>query len=99
MILHPGAALRQRLGMSEQLFDLRSRRVAQKTLLHRQDDLRHDFQIAIHEHVQRVRDYAFGGILYRDDSVICAVLTDLTENVSDGFLGGISEAGTKTADG
>src|SRR5213082_3487765 len=99
MILHPRAALRQRLGMSEQLLDLRSRRVAQKTLLHRQDDLRHDLQIAIHEHVERVRNYPFGGILDRDNSVICAILAHLTEHVSNGFLGGISEAGTETADG
>ena len=59
MRLHPAPALAQRLRMSEQLFNLRAADSAQETMLNRQHNLRHDFQVAIDEHVQRVGHDAF----------------------------------------
>ena len=64
----------------------------------RQNDLRNDFQIAVHEHVERVRDDAFGGIFHGHDAVIRAVFGDLGENVRNGFLRRIFQARTKTLD-
>ena len=42
-----------------------------------QNNLRNDFQIAVHEHVERVRDDAFRGIFHGHDAVIRAVFGDL----------------------
>ena len=85
--------------MDVKFFDLRARRIAHQALLHGQNDLRNDFQIAVHEHVERVRDDAFGGIFHGHDAVIRAVLADLGENVGDGFLRGVTQARTEPADG
>ena len=68
-------------------------------MLHLQNDLRNDFQIAVHEHVERVRDDAFGGIFHGHDAVIRAVFGDLGENVRDGFLRRVAQARTEPADG
>ena len=60
VVVHPGAALGQRLRVGEQLLELRFPRVAEQAMLHAQDDLRNDLQIAIDEHVEGVSDDAFG---------------------------------------
>src|SRR6266404_3771456 len=68
-------------------------------MLNRQNDLRNNLQITVHEHVERVGDDALGGILDRHHAVIGAVFRDLGENVRDGFLRGITQAGTEPPDG
>jgi hypothetical protein len=68
-------------------------------LLDVQNDLRNDLQIAVHEHVERVRDDAFGGIFHRHHTVIGALFGNLGEYVGDGFLRGIIQAGTEFLDG
>ncbi len=98
MVLNPAAALRERLRMHEQFLNLRARRVAHQTLLHLQNNLRNDLQIAVHEHVERVRDDAFRGIFHRHHAVIRAVLGDLGENVRDGFLRPVAQARTEPLD-
>jgi hypothetical protein len=96
MVLDPGAALGQGLGMDEKLLDPRASAAAQEAMLNRQDDLRDDFQIAIHKHIQRVRHDSFRGVLNWHHSIIRAVLADLGKDVGDGFLRGITQARTKT---
>jgi len=83
--------------MHEQFLNLRARRVAHQTLLHLQNNLRNDLQIAVHEHVERVRDDAFRGIFHRHHAVIRAVLGDLGENVRDGFFATRSAGSNRTA--
>ncbi len=46
-----------------------------------------------------MRDDAFGGIFDRHHAVIRAVFADLGENVGDGFLRRITQAGAELADG
>jgi hypothetical protein len=46
-----------------------------------------------------VRDYAFGGIFHRYDAVIRAALLHLGENVRDGLLRGVFQAGAEPANG
>jgi len=48
-------------------------------LLDLQNDLRNDFQLAVGEHVERVRDDAFGGIFHRHHAVIRRALADFHE--------------------
>ena len=93
--LHPGAALAERLRMGIELLDLRARAVGQQAMLHRQNDLRDDLQVAIHEHVERVRDDAFGGVLDRHHAVVRAVLADLGEDIGDGLLRRVAQAGAE----
>ncbi len=69
--------------------------IAGQAILNRQNDLRNDFQIAVHEHVERVRDDAFGGVLHRHDAVIRAVPADLGEHVGNGLLRHVTQAGTE----
>ena len=57
------------------------------------------FKLAVHEHIERVRDDAFGGILDRHDAVICAIFAHFGKNVGNGFLRGITQTGTKPANG
>lgn len=85
--------------MDVKLFDLFARRVAEQTLLHGQNDLRNHFQIAVHEHIERVRDDAFGGILDGYHAVIRAVFADLGKDVADGFQRRVKQAGAKFTDG
>jgi hypothetical protein len=73
--------------------------VAGQAILNRQNDLRNDLQIAVHEHVERVRDHAFGGVLDRHHAVVRAFLADLGEHVGNGFLRGVAQAGAEPADG
>ena len=67
-------------------------------MLHLQNNLRNDLQIAVHEHVERVRDDAFRGIFHGHDAVIRAVFGDLGENVRDGFLRRVAQARTEPTD-
>ena len=73
--------------------------VAGQAVLDGQDNLRHDLQFAVHKHVERVGDHTFGGVLHRDDAVIRARLADLGEDIGDGFLRNVTEAGTEFLDG
>ncbi len=68
-------------------------------MLHRQNDLRDDLQVAVHEHVERVRHDAFGRVLDRHHAVVRAVLADLGEDIGDGLLRGVAQAGAEAADG
>ncbi len=85
--------------MNVELLDLRLGRIAHQTLLDAKDDLRDDFQFAVHEHVERVGDNAFRGILHRHHAVIGGFFGDLGKNIRDGFLRGIIQAGTEFLDG
>ena len=89
----------ERLRVGIELLDLRARAVGQQTMLHRQDDLRDDLQVAVHEHVERVRDHAFGGVLDRHHAVVRAVLADLGEDIGDGLLRRVAQAGAEALDG
>ena len=95
VLLHPGAALRQRLRMRVKFLDFSRLQLAHQALLDRQNNLRDDFQIAIHKHVERVRHDAFGRILHRNHAVIRAVLAHFGENVRNGFLRGIVQTGAE----
>ena len=70
-----------------------------KTIRNWQNCLRNDFQIAVHEHVERVRDDALGGILHRHHAVIRALFADLGENVRNGFLRRVFQTGAEFLDG
>ena len=98
IILDPATALRERLWMRVKFLDLRARRIAHQTLLHGQNDLRNDLQIAVHEHVERVGDHAFGGIFHRHDAIVRTVFADLGENIRDGFLRRVFQAGAEAFD-
>ena len=67
-------------------------------MLDPQDDLRNDLQVAIDEHVERVRDDAFRGVLDGHHAVVRPVFADLMENVRDGLVRIIAQAGAKAAD-
>ena len=99
MLLHPLPALRQRLRMHMQSPYIPQPAIAGQAILNRQNNLRNDFQIAVHEHVERVRDDAFGGVLDRHDAVVRAVFADLGEHVGNGLLRHVAQTGTETADG
>ena len=68
-------------------------------MLHRQNDLRDDLQVAIHEHVERVRDDALGGVLDGDHAIVRAVFADFGEDIGDGLLRRVEQAGAEAADG
>ncbi len=76
-----------------------ARAVRQQAMLHRQHDLRDNLQVAVHEHVQRVRDHALGGVLHRHHAVIRAVLAHLAEDIGDGLHRRVVQAGPETANG
>ena len=44
-------------------------------------------------------DHAFSGIFDRHDPIIRSAFLDLSENVGDGLLGGVMEAGSEAPDG
>jgi hypothetical protein len=46
-----------------------------------------------------VRDDALGRVLHRDHAVVRAVLADLGEDIGDGLLRRVEQAGAETADG
>ena len=87
--------------MHVKFFDVRARTAGlhHQALLDRQNNLRHDLQIAVHEHIERVRDDAFGGIFHRHHAVIRALFADLGEHVGDGFLRRIAQARAELPDG
>ena len=99
MVLHPAAALRQRLRMRVKFPDLAALEPADEAMLDRQNDLRHDLQFAVHEHVQRVRDDALRGIFHRYHAVVRAVLGHFGKNVGDGFLCRVTQARAEFPDG
>ena len=63
------------------------------------NDLGDDFQFAVHEHIERVGNDTFGGVLHGDDTVGGSIFFHLTEDLSDGFLRDIGEAGAEAAHG
>ena len=73
--------------MGVEFFDFGARRIADEAMLNTEDDLRDDFQVTVHEHVERVGDDAFGGIFDGNNAVIRAIFADFAENVRNGFLG------------
>src|SRR5882672_1541043 len=99
MALDPAAALSERLGMSEKLFDLSVASLAHEAMLNRQHKLRDDLEVAVHEHIQRVRDHSLGRVLDRDNSVIRPVFAYFAEDIGDGFLRCVTKTRTKTPDG
>ena len=62
-------------------------------------DLGDDFQFAVHKHVERVGNDTFGGVLHGDYTVGGSIFFHLAEDLSDGFLWHIGEAGTEAAYG
>ena len=68
-------------------------------MLHRQNDLGNDLQVALDKHIERVRDDAFGGVLDGDHAVIRAVLADFGKDIRNGLLRRVEQAGAETADG
>src|SRR6266567_5523501 len=85
--------------MGKEFFDLWPAAVAQQAVLHSQYDLRDDFQVAIHQHVEGMRHDAFGGVFNRHDAIVGAVLADFGKDVGDGSLGSVAQAGAEPADG
>ena len=63
------------------------------------NDLSDDFEIAVHKHVQRVGDDAFGRVFDGNDAVVGAALAHFGEDVGDGFLGEVLKAVSKSANG
>ncbi len=86
MLLHPTTALAECLRMNVQAFDVFFAAISGKAILDWQNDLRNDFQVAVHEHVERVRDDAFGGIFHRHNAIVRGLLADLGKNIRDGLL-------------
>ena len=97
--LNPVAALSERLGVGIEFFDSGAGDAGDEAVADGHDDLSDDFEVAIHEHVQRVGDNAFGGVFDGDDSVVGAAFADFGEDVGDGFLGEVLEAVSEPADG
>src|SRR4051812_17785137 len=97
IILDPVAALRQRLRMRVKLLDLLAGKTRDQALLNGHDHLRDDLEIAIHEHIERVRDHPFGRILNWHHSVIRAIAAHFRKNVGNRLLRGISQARSETA--
>ena len=85
--------------MREQFFDLGPAGIAEQAVLDAQDDLRHDLQIAVNEHVERVRDDTLGGVLDGHHAVIRAVLANLGEYVGDGPVREIAQARAESPNG
>ena len=99
MALHPNAALAQRLGLGVEALHILQIGLARQTKLDGQNNLRDNLQIAVHKHVQGVRHHPFGRIFHRHHAVIGALFADFGEDVRDGFLGGIKQAGAEFLDG
>jgi hypothetical protein len=74
-------------------------RLARQAILDGQNNLRDDAQIAVNKHIQRVRHHPFGRIFHRHHPVIGAVLADFGENVGDGFLRRVTQAGAEALHG
>ena len=71
--------------------------MAEQTMLHRQDDLRDNLQLAVHKHVERVRHHPLGRVLHRHDPVVRPVLADLGEDIGNGLLRRNSAGWSRTA--
>ena len=85
--------------MGIKFFDIRDRAFANEAVLDGHNDLRDDFQRAVHKHIERVGDDAFGCVLDGHDAVFGAVFFHLGEHFGDGFLRSIAEAGAEAAHG
>ena len=78
--------------MHVKFFDLRLWRIAHQALLNFQQHLRNNFQIAVHEHVERVGDDTLGGIFHGHDAVVRRLFGNFGENIRDRFLRAIIQA-------
>src|SRR5262245_33363477 len=81
--------------MRKEFFDRFTRTVTNEALLNRHHNLRYHLQIAIREHIQRVRDDSFRRVLNWHHAVVCAVAAYLRENVGHSFLSRVFEAGAE----
>lgn len=97
--LNPVAALSEGLGMGVKFFDSGAADAGDEAVADGHDNLGDDFEVAVHEHVQRVGDDAFGGIFDGNDAVVGAAFAHFGEDVGDGFLGEVLEAVSESADG
>ena len=97
--LDPVAALSEGLGMGVKFFDSGAADAGNEAVADGHDDLGDDFEVAVHEHVQRVGDNAFGGVFNGNDAVVGAAFADFGEDVGDGFLGEVLEAVSESVDG
>ena len=97
--LNPVAALSERLRVGIEFFDSGVGDAGDEAVADGHDDLSDDFEVAVHEHIQRVGDNAFGGVFDGDDSVVGAAFADFGEDVGDGFLSEVLEAVSESADG
>ena len=98
MFLQPAPTLGEGLRVGIELADLGFSAAANQAMLDRQDDLCDHLQIAVHEHVQGVRDHTLGRVLDRDDAVIRPVLAHLREHIRDGLLRRVMKAGPEPPD-
>ena len=99
VLLHPDAALGQRLRVGVEPPDFRAAIAADEAMLDRHDDLRDDLERAVDEQVERVGDDALGGVLDRHHAIVGPVFLHLVEDVLDGFLRRVAQARAKPANG
>src|SRR5260221_7486221 len=85
--------------MSEKALDLVARTAAHQALLHRKNDLRDDFQIAVDEHIQRVGHDTLGRILNRNNTVLRPALAHFGKDVSDSLEGEVPQTRTEPPNG
>ena len=97
--LNPVAALSERLRMGIEFFDPRAADAGDEAVADGHDDLSDDFEVAVHEHVQRVGDNAFGGVFNGNDAVVGAAFSHFGKDVGDSFLSEVLEAVSESADG
>ena len=64
-------------------------------MLDGEEDLRDDFQFGLDEHVERMEDRAFGGVLDGHDAVVGLAAFDGGEDVGDGGAGLEAQAGAE----
>ena len=97
--LNPVAALSERLGMRVKFFDSGMADAGNEAVADGHDNLGDDFEVAVHEHVQRVGDDAFGGVFDGNDAVVGAAFAHFGKDVGDSFLSEVLEAVSESADG
>lgn len=97
--LNPVAALSKRLRMRIEFFDSRAADAGDKAVADGHDDLGDDFEVAVHKHVQRVGDDAFGGVFDGNDAVVGAAFANFGKDVGNSLLGEVLEAVSESADG
>ena len=97
--LNPVAALSEGLGMGVKFFDSGAADAGDKAVTDGHNNLGDDFKVAVHKHIKRVGDNAFGGVFDGNDSVVGAAFAHFGEDVGDGFLSEVLEAVSESADG